>query len=204
MQTYGLPTARSCRAWTQRARSPHSRAVLPFLTATEGYVTFVLLVFQTRIFPLGRSHHCSLPKPLPRFMPRWLTSNTRSEINAEKGESAERLLGTFQSHLNNSFVWTTFSKPAGTARPFQIRALEQRVLFLAALILLWKCTEAPSTLVSMCVTEGRKGVFQSELPAFPWEPAGLAQSGLFSAPTGNAARQEGGPGAPSLPCVAEF
>lgn len=47
------------------------------------------------------------------------------------------------------------------------------------------------------MTEGRKGVFQRELPAFPWEPAGLAQSGLFSAPAGNAARQEGGPGAPS-------
>lgn len=46
----------------------------------------------------------------------------------KKGNLQRGCWGLFSP--NNSFVWTTFSKPAGTARPFQTRALEQRVLFL--------------------------------------------------------------------------
>lgn len=70
------------------------------------------------------------------------------------------------------------SKPGGTARPFSnwTRALVYRVLFLIALILPCKCTEAPDTLLSMCVTAGRNGIFLRELPTFPWEPADLGFS----------------------------
>lgn len=38
-------------------KSPHSHAMSPFLMATEEHVKCVLLVSQTQIFPLGRSHH---------------------------------------------------------------------------------------------------------------------------------------------------
>lgn len=71
-----------------------------------------------------------------------------------------------------------FSKPAGTARPFSnwTQALVNGVLFLVALILPCKCTEAPDTLLSMCVTGGSNGVFLRELPTFPWEPADLGFS----------------------------
>lgn len=91
LHTYCLPTTHCCRAWTQRARSPHGHATSPFVMATEEHMKCVLLVSQTQISPPGRSHHYSLQKQSTGFMLWWLPSNIRFQIKAEKGGSAEEV-----------------------------------------------------------------------------------------------------------------
>lgn len=48
-------------------------------------------------------------------MLRWMPSNIRFQIKAEKKEITDGLLAPFKY----SFLWTMFSKPAGAARPFR-------------------------------------------------------------------------------------
>lgn len=160
LHTYCLPTTHRCRAWTQWAWSPHGHAMSPFVMATEEHMKCVLLVSQIQIFPPGRSHHYSLQKQSTGFMLWWLPSNIRFWIKAEKGGSAEEVTEGLLLPFT-SFGWCFLNLQAWAARTFRTLtgALEQRVLFPTALILLWKRTEAPDTLVSVCVTEGRTGVF---------------------------------------------